>query len=132
MTYDYSKSLRNSCSVKKDSCINCHSHFMNIRPHIRGVTVTKHFFKDIKNTEEAQSIVKDVLDCSNTDFSELHKYEKHIDGNILFRAKKEGIHIVYCVDKNMRIIFLRAFRNFKEYERFLEDNREIQNLIAHA
>jgi hypothetical protein len=51
---------------------------------------------------------------------------------MIFRAKKEGMHIVYCVDKNMRIIFLRVFRNFKEYEKFLENKKEISNLILHA
>jgi hypothetical protein len=76
--------------------------------------------------------VKDVLDCSGADFYELHKFEEHIDGNMIFRAKKEGMHIVYCVDRNMRIIFLRAFRNFKDYKRFLDDKKEIHNLITHV
>jgi len=48
---------------------------------------------------------------------------------MIFRAKKEGIHIVYCADRNMRIVFLHAFRDFREYERFLEDKKEIHNLI---
>lgn len=124
--------LKNPCTERKKFCVNCHSHFMTVRPRIKSVAVTKHFFKDLKAPEEAQSIVRDILDCSNIDFYELHKFEEHIDGNMIFRAKKEGIHVVYCVDKNMRIIFLRAFKNFKEYEKFLENKKEIINLILHV
>lgn len=105
---------------------------MTVRPHIRSVVVTKHFSKDLKDSEEVYSVVKDVLDCSNTDFYELHKFEEHIDGSMIFRAKKEGMPIVYGVDRNMRIVFLRAFSNFKEYEKFLEDKREISNMIMHS
>jgi mRNA-degrading endonuclease RelE of RelBE toxin-antitoxin system len=105
---------------------------MAVRPHIKSIVVTKHFFKDLKDPEEAKSVIKDVLDCSNIDFYELHKFEEHIDGNMIFRAKKEKMHIVYCVDRNMRIIFLRVFSNFKEYEKFLENKKEIINLILHA
>jgi len=105
---------------------------MAVRPYIKGVVVSKHFLKDLKDEEEAESIVKDVLDCSNVDFSELHKFEESVDGNMIFRAKKEGTHIVYCVDKEMRIIFLRVFRNYKEYEKFLDDKKQVRKMIAHA
>jgi len=105
---------------------------MTLRPHIRSALVTKRFLKDLKDSEEVKSIVRDVLDCSNIDFTELHKFEEQISGNMVFRAKKGGMHIVYCVDKSMRIIFLRAFRNFNEYEKFLEDKKEIISLILHA
>jgi len=105
---------------------------MTVRPHIKSAVVTKRFFKDLKDLDEAKSIIRDVLDCSNSDFYELHKFEEHMDGNMIFRAKKERMHIVYCVDRNMRIIFLRVFRNFKEYEKFLENKKEIINLILHA
>jgi mRNA-degrading endonuclease RelE of RelBE toxin-antitoxin system len=124
--------LKNPCIEQKDFCVNCHSHFMAVRPHIKSVVVTKRFLKDLKNLEEAKSIVRDVLDCSNADFYELHKFEEHVNGYMIFRAKKEGMHIVYCVDRNMRIIFMRVFKNFKEYEKFLEDKREISKLILHA
>jgi mRNA-degrading endonuclease RelE of RelBE toxin-antitoxin system len=123
---------KNPCSEQKAFCVNCHSHFMAVRPHIRSVLVTKRFFKDLKDPEEAKSIVRDVLECSNIDFNELHKFEEQVSGNMIFRAKKEGMHIVYCVDKSMRIIFLRVFRNFNEYEKFLENKKEIGNLILHA
>ena len=112
--------------------MNCHSHFMSIRPFIKEAVISKHFFKDLKDEKEAESIVNDVLDCSNIDFYELHKFEESLDGNLIFRAKKEGVHIVYCVDKQMRIIFLRAFRNYSEYGKFLEDKKEIKKLLAHV
>lgn len=132
MTQDFSGELKNPCATKKEFCINCHSHFMTVRPNIKSVVVTRHFFKDFKDAEEVRAIVKEVLNCSSADFYELHKFEEHIAGNMIFRAKKEGIHIVYGVDRNMRLVFLRAFRNFKEYERFLEDKKEIHNLISHS
>jgi mRNA-degrading endonuclease RelE of RelBE toxin-antitoxin system len=122
--------LENPCVSKKDFCINCHSHFMNIRPWIKTLVISKHFIRDLKDKEEVDSIVNGVLDCSNADFNELHKFEEDIDGNLVFRAKKEGTHIVYCVDKKMRIIFLRAFRNYSEYGKFLEDRKEIKKMIA--
>jgi len=124
--------LKNPCVEQKDHCLNCHSHFMAVRPHIRSIVVTKRFFKDLKDEEKAKAIVKDVLDCSNADFNELHKFEEHVAGCMIFRAKTEGMHIVYCVDKNMKIIFMRVFKNFKEYEKFLDDKKEVSKLITHA
>ncbi len=105
---------------------------MNIRPLIKAAVVTRHFVKDLKDEAEMKSIVNDILDCSNVDFYELHKFEENIDGNLIFRAKKEGIHIVYLVDKKMRLVFLRAFRNYSEYGKFLEDKREIRKMILNA
>jgi mRNA-degrading endonuclease RelE of RelBE toxin-antitoxin system len=122
--------LENPCAMKKDFCINCHSHFMAIRPSLKTLVISRHFIRDLKDKEEADSIVNGVLDCSNVDFNELHKFEEDIDGNLIFRAKKGDIHIVYCVDKKMRIIFLRALKNYSEYKRFLEDRKEIEKMIA--
>jgi len=103
---------------------------MKVRPSIRTVVVSRRFIKDLKDQEMADSIIKDVLDCSHLEFHELHKFEKNIDGNLIFRAKKEKAHIVYGVDKNMRIIFLRAMQNFTQYKKFLEDKKEILRMIA--
>ncbi len=122
----------NPCVEQKDRCVNCHSHFMAVRPHITSVVVTKRFFKDVKDIGKAKTLVREVLDCSNADFNELHKFEEHVAGCMIFRAKKEGIHIVYCVDKNMRIIFMRVFKNFKQYEKFLDNKKEISKLILQA
>jgi hypothetical protein len=104
---------------------------MNIRPMIKAAFVTKHFMKDL-NEEEAKAIMNEVLDCSNIDYYELHKFEKNIKGYLIFRAKKEKTHIVYCLDKEMQLVFLRAFKNYKEYGKFLEDEKEIKKLISYA
>lgn len=121
--------LKNPCGEQKDYCLNCHSHFMKVRPNIHGVVVTKRFFKDLKDDEKAKDIVRAILDCSTADFYELHKFEEHVAGCMVFRAKKERMHIVYCVDKKMRIIFMRVFKNFKEYEKLLDDKKELRKLI---
>jgi len=105
---------------------------MNIRPLIKAAIVTKRFMKDLKNEEETKTIVNEVLNCSNIDYHELHKFEENIDGYLIFRAKKKGTHIVYYLDKEMRLVFLRAFKNYKEYGKFLEDKKEIIKLISHA
>lgn len=95
--------LGNPCVEGKDCCLDCHSHFMAVRPHITNVVVTKQFFKVMKDIEKAKAFVRDVLDCSNANFNELHKFEHHIAGCMIFRAKKEDMHTVYCVDKNVHI-----------------------------
>lgn len=122
----------NPCVKQKDRCLNCHSHFMAVRPYITSVVVTKRFFKDMKDIKKAKELIRDVLDCANADFNELHKFEQHVAGCMIFRAKKKEMHIVYCVDKNMRIIFMRVFKNFKQYEKFLGDKKEISHIIQHT
>jgi mRNA-degrading endonuclease RelE of RelBE toxin-antitoxin system len=124
--------LGNPCKEKKDFCINCKSEFMMVRPLIKEVAISRHFVRDLKDSEEMNSIIKDVLDCSHLEFTELHKFEENLNGNLIFRAKKEGTHIVYCVDKKLRIIFLRAIKNYTEYKKFLEDKKEIKKMISHA
>lgn len=122
----------NPCVEKKDHCLNCHSHLMAVRPPIRNIVVTKRFFKDLRDKEKVKAIVRDYLDCFNSDFYESHKFGKHVNGCMIFRAKTEKMHIVYCVDKNMQIIFMRVFKNFKEYEKLLNDKNEIGKLIRQA
>jgi hypothetical protein len=129
---EFKLELKKMCAEEKEFCVNCHSHFLVLRPYITGVVVTKRFLKDLRETRESEAIVDEVLDCSETSFTELHKFEENVDGNLVFRAKKEGKHFVYCVDRTKRLVFLRVFRNFKEYERFLEDKRAISNLVLHA
>jgi hypothetical protein len=58
--------------------------------------------------------------------------KKKFNGYLIFRAKKQGVHVVYGVDRQMRIVFLRAFRNYSEYGKFLEDKEEIKKMIEHA
>jgi mRNA-degrading endonuclease RelE of RelBE toxin-antitoxin system len=121
--------LENPCVERKNFCINCHSQFMAVRPLIKGVVVSKHFVRDLKDAEKINSIINSILDCSRLEFNELHKFEESVNGNLIFRARKENLHIVYCVDKKMKMIFLRAIRNFDEYKKFLEDTKEVRKMI---
>jgi len=125
---DFKVLLKNSCNYK-DFCPSCNSHFMNLRPKITDVIVSNHFLRDLKDETKANSLIKNILDCSHSEFNELHKFEENIEGNIIFRAKKDNLHIVYCIDKKMRIIFLRAIRNFDEYKKFMDEKREIKSMI---
>jgi len=121
--------LESSCENRKNFCEDCNSNFMKVRPLIKSVVISKHFIRDLKDEEKIKFIVKNILSCSGLEFTELHKFEENISGNLIFRAKKENLHIVYCVDKNMRIIFLRAMKNFNDYKKFLENKKEVKKMI---
>ena len=121
--------LENSCENRKSFCEDCNNHFIKVRPFIKNIVISKHFIRDLKDEEKIKSIVKNILSCSNLEFNELHKFEENIDGDLIFRAKKEDLHVIYCVDKNMRIIFLRAVKNFNKYKKFLENKKEIKKVI---
>jgi hypothetical protein len=105
---------------------------MMIRPQIKNALIHKKFFKDLgKDEKKVDRIVKMILDCSNLEFYELHKFEKNIAGNLLFRAKRKGIHFVYSINKNdtENLIFLRAMTNFTEYKRLLANEEQIKRMI---
>jgi hypothetical protein len=121
--------LENPCIEKRGFCVNCSSEFMKVRPFLKDIVVSKHFIRDLKNEEEAKSTIEKVLDCDKLEFTELHKFEGNIAGNLVFRAKKDGAHIVYCVDKKMKIVFLRAIKNFTEYKKFLNNRKQIKKMI---
>jgi mRNA-degrading endonuclease RelE of RelBE toxin-antitoxin system len=124
--------LNNSCGNEKDFCMNCNSHFMSLRPLLKDIIISKHFKRDLKDEEEINSLIKNILECSHLEFNELHKFEENIYGNMIFRAKKQSLHVVYAVDKNRKLVFLRAFKNYGEYSKFLEDKKEIKTLISHV
>lgn len=105
---------------------------MKVRPSIKRVAITTHFMRDLKDESEITSIIDNILDCSHMEFHELHKFQKNVKGNLIFRAKKGQEHIVYAVDKKMRIVFLRYVRNFTEYKKLLENDKEILKLIVNA
>jgi hypothetical protein len=102
---------------------------MAVRQVLTGAVISKHFSRDIGDRKAAESIVGNILDCSGVDFVELHKFEMIVDGNMIFRAKKERVHIVYCVDKKSRLIFLRAFKNYSMCARSLGNKEEIRKMI---
>lgn len=126
---DVNIKLDNTCDKRKIFCVNCNSHFMMLRPSIKSIVVSEHFIRDLKDKEKINSIIKNILDCSNLEFHELHKFEENINGNLVFRAKKDHLHIVYCVDKMKRIIFLRVIKNFDVYKKFLDDKKGINKMI---
>src|SRR3972149_1555545 len=107
--------VENSCAIRKDFCDSCNSHFMKVRPLVREVIISKHFRRDLKDEEKINSLVRNILDCSHMEFHELHKFEENIDDNLIFRAKKDKMHVLYCITKDRRMIFLRAISNYDEY-----------------
>jgi hypothetical protein len=127
---DISKVMQNSCAMGKEECLNCHKHFMALRPLLTGGAGTKRFVRDLKDEAKANLVVAEILDCGNLDYYEMHKYETNVNGTFVFRAKKDGVHMVYAVDHQLRLILLRSFRNFSEYGKFLEDKREIGKMIG--
>jgi hypothetical protein len=123
--------LKNACVEQKDHCLNCHSPFMEVRPHIRSIVVTKRFFKDLKDKETAKAIMKDVLDCSNADFYELHKFEKHLAGCMIFRAKTEGMHSLLRGQEHEDNLHasIQKLQGIREVSR---RKKEISKLITHT
>ena len=55
---------------------------------MHGVIITKRSFEDLKDDQKAKEIVRAALDCSTTDFCEVHKFEEHVAGCMVLRAKK--------------------------------------------
>jgi len=113
-----------ACPNKTEKCVNCHNHFEQLRPLVKEVIVSKHFLKDAPDFD-----VSSITDCKHEYFIRLHKFEETINGNHIFRAIKGRTHFVYAIDKNHSLIFLRAFDNLKEYEKFLMDKRKILDMI---
>lgn len=104
-----------------------YGHFSRLQPLITEVVVSKHFSRDAPGFD-----VNLVLDSRHEHFTHLHKLEETIEGNHVFRALADHTHIVYAVDKKHRLIFLRAFKKFKQYEKFLEDKKLILRMIEGA
>jgi hypothetical protein len=125
---DYNKLLVNTCDERKSFSDEC-SHFMELRPLIKEVVVTKHFIREMKDEEKMASLIKEILECSHIESNELHKFEEKIGDISVFRAKKHDVHNVYCVDKDFRIIFLRSIKNYEDYKKFLENRREIETMV---
>ena len=106
---------------------------MEVRPLIRNAVVHKKFFRDLgKDKDRVDTVVRMILDCTNLEFHELHKFEKNVAGNLVFRAKKERTHFVYCVNKKKieTLLFLRAIANFTEYRRLLANEKQIARMAT--
>ncbi|MBI5148215.1 hypothetical protein HZA33_00880 [Candidatus Pacearchaeota archaeon] len=117
--------VKNPCGNLK--CDNCNSHFMQLRPGIKSFEISKHFERDLKNKIEREDIIEKILSCKVLEHEQLHKFEKSVGKNKIFRAKINGMHIVYAVTKEKQLVFMRAFINFQEYESFL--NSKINNFF---
>jgi len=111
-------------------CGGCNSHFRQLQPLIKECKASKHFNHDIENSEE---IIGNVLSCAHSCFTEFNNFEKNVGGISVFRAKIDGVHIVYAIEGEGRgkkaIFFLRALKHFKEYTKFLENDKEIKGMI---
>jgi mRNA-degrading endonuclease RelE of RelBE toxin-antitoxin system len=94
-------------------------HLDGDRPNIRHFVVNKRFFKDLKDEEKSKEFFKEVLD-PKADSKKQHKFKELKNGSKVSSAKTEDPRIVCCVDKNMRVIFMRVFKNVKKYEKFIE------------
>ncbi len=66
-----------------------------------------------------------VLSCKDLYSNKLHKFEGSIKGVHIFRALVDGLHLVYAIDGDHRLIFLRAFSNFSAYMRYLGKKKKI-------
>jgi hypothetical protein len=113
-----------SCSKKNVRCVNCSEHFQKLRPLITDTILSKHFLKDFPGFDHSV-----VIGCSQEHSAKLHKYERKIGENYIFRALVEGVHVTYAIDESHRLVFLRAFRNYKEYLRFLGDDASVIKAI---
>jgi hypothetical protein len=102
---------------------NCHEIFQKLRPNIKKIIISKHFKKDAPNFN-----INLILDSEHEYFTRLHKFEETINGNHIFRALKKGNHIVYSINSDT-LIFLRAFKNFKTYKKFLDNKQQLKKMI---
>ena len=101
------------------------SHFDKFVGKIKKVVVTKRFKKDAPEFDTSL-----IVDSEHEHFTRLHKFEKIVKGNHVFRAVKDEKHYLYAIDPNHRLIFLRAFKNFKQYGKFLGDDKAILKEIG--
>jgi hypothetical protein len=99
--------LSGNCST----CDGCQSHFRDLREGLRTVERHKRFMKD---TGDGEEIIRKIMACENMDLHNLHKFEKKIGRNLIFRVLIDKIHVLYAVTESQKIVFLRAFSNHKE------------------
>jgi hypothetical protein len=112
------------CKSKTVRCINCNEHFQRLKPLILEVALSKNFHRDAPGFD-----VSPILGCDHDKAKRLHKFEFSVDGSYVFRAILKNTHVVYAVDAKNRLIFLRAFGNFKDYSRFLKERKNVAKMI---
>ena len=94
-------------------------HLVTIKPHVRSAVVGKRFLKDFEG-EKAKELLREALDYPDADVYDLRKFEEGSAGSAGFRGKAGERHVVYCVDKNKRLVFMRVFRNVEHYKKFVD------------
>lgn len=103
---------------------DCNNHFTKLRGSIQEVIMGSHFKRDLPDFDPSV-----IIDAEHENHTRLHKYEETIDGITIFRAIIDHIHIVYVVDDKHRLIFLRAFKNFNNYDSFLSNKKKIKEMV---
>ena len=104
-------------------------HFHELFPFVKEISFSSHFEKDMKSQGLVNFDAKKIFSQEFNDFTRLHKFEEKIGEHYIFRALHTGKHLVYSIDKNGKVVFLRAFSNFKEYEKFLGDKKRIGEIL---
>ena len=105
--------------------MNERSHFEQINDQIDEYEISNHCKRDLKGL--ALPFIMDIIDKKHEGFEELHKFELKFENGTFFRAKINGIHILYCFS-NKKITFLRAFKNFIEYKKVLNHPEKLLKL----
>jgi len=100
-------------------------HFHQLREGVTEVIVTKHFKRDAPGFDTNL-----ILDNEHKEFTHLHKFEENVEGHHIFRALQNKTHFVYAITNDHRLVFLRAFYNFKEYKKFLENKKDIRCTLS--
>ena len=102
-------------------------HFHELVPFVKEISFSSHFEKDMGSLDgfDPKAIFKSEFE----DFTRLHKFEEKVGDNYIFRALHNHKHILYSIDKQGNVLFLRAFSNFKEYCKFLGDKKKIGEIL---
>jgi hypothetical protein len=116
--------LNLECPADSERCLNCNDIFKMLKPQVKEVIVSKHFIKDYPNFN-----IKPIIDCDHRYSKKLHKFEFKTEGSHVFRALIGKTHILYVVDRDFRLIFLRGFDNFLEYGKFLGNKKKLATII---
>ncbi len=109
--------------VKTPRCVNCSDVFQRLRDNVTHVVVSKPFGRDLPGFDTAI-----VTDCEHLHARRLHKFEKAVGGAHVFRALVDGMHVVYAIAGDA-IVFLRAFKNLKDYDGFLSRSAAVERVI---
>lgn len=112
------------CPTNVERCANCNKLFKKLRPQVKEIRISKRFIRDYPNLN-----IQPVIECDYRHSKKLHKFEFSIDGHHVFRALIGKTHLIYAIDKDLRLIFLRAFDNMAVYNKFLKEKKKLATMI---